>query len=94
MNYLYYITPEVKVAETQVNCQGFACFNKIEVGQVYYFATTDLVYNNLVVKQNLCAKCVQKWFEEKIKSLESEKLEYKSDLGKAQMLASEYYGAI
>lgn len=94
MKYLYYIEPYILVATKQERCQGFACYNKIEIGQTYFQVATEFVKDNNQVRQNLCAKCVQKWFEGNIKRLQSEILSNKNDLGKMEGLAEQYYGAI
>jgi len=94
MKYLYYIEPYMLVAEKQERCQGFACYNKIEQGQIYFQVATEFIKDNNQVRQNLCVKCVQKWFNGNIQRLQSEILDNKNNLGKMECLAEKYYGVI
>lgn len=94
MKHLYYIEPEILVATKQERCQGYACYNKIEPNQVYYIVTTDIANNGVNVRQNLCVKCIQKWFEGNIKRLKGEILDNSNNLGKVEGLAIKYYGEI
>jgi len=94
MKYPYYLEPETIIANKQTRCQGYACYNKIEQGQVYFNVTTDLANKGVPVRQDLCVKCVQKWFKGKIDKLESATLNTKNELGKVEGLAEQYYGAI
>lgn len=94
MKYPYYIEPETLEAKKQTRCQGFACYNKIEIGQIYFNVTTDLANKGTPVKQDLCVKCIQRWFNNKIKHLTSEIVNTKNELGKVEGLEEKYYGGI
>ncbi len=94
MKYPYHITPEILIADKQERCQGYACYNKIEPQQVYYIVLTEFINKGIQAKQNLCVKCMQNWFKGKIQNLAKEVTNLKNELGKVEMLADKYYGAI
>lgn len=94
MKYFYHITPEVLIAKKQERCQGFACYNKIEEGQIYFLVSTEFINKGIQAKQNLCVKCIQEWFKGKMHNLAKEVTDLKSELGKVEMLADKYYGEI
>jgi len=94
MKYLYYIEPYILVAEKQERCQGFACYNKIEVGQVYFQVATEFFKDSKPIRQNLCAKCIQKWFKSNIERLQNEILDNRNNLGKMEGLTDKYYSGI